>query len=125
MTCSAAARYISIRIGGVEKHLADIVEAVADVVGRETRRPVQIDADQVADRVIVLSAIQPAERDVAGGHSRSFVVAARSRHDDFELGRIGTRLAFRRHALGSQVICHALQAAVHASRVIWSRCSRG
>ena len=47
------------------EHVADVVEAVADVVGGEIGGRLRIDADQVADRVVVLGAVEPADGDAA------------------------------------------------------------
>ena len=47
------------------KHVADVVEAVAHVVRGEVFRRFEIDAAEVADRVVVLGAIEPPNRDAA------------------------------------------------------------
>ena len=62
---SAAVRYFSTRIGGHREDVADVVEAVADVVGREVVGRAEVEADQVADRVVVLGPIEPADRHAA------------------------------------------------------------
>ena len=48
------------------QHVADVVEAVAGVVGGEIVGRLEVDADQVADRVVVFVAVEPADRDAAG-----------------------------------------------------------
>ena len=48
------------------QHVADVVEAVADVVGGEVLGGLEIDADEVADGVVVLGAVEPADGDAAG-----------------------------------------------------------
>ena len=58
---SAAARYFSRRSGVVREHVADVVEAVADVVAGKVGGGLEIDADQVADRVVVFGAVEPAD----------------------------------------------------------------
>ena len=45
------------------QHVADVVEAVTHVVGREIVGRSEVDPDQVPDRVVVFLAIEPAERD--------------------------------------------------------------
>jgi hypothetical protein len=51
---------------GHREHVADVVESVADVIGRELARRVVVDADEIADRVLVLAAVEPAQRHAAG-----------------------------------------------------------
>src|SRR5262249_13141349 len=46
--------------------VADVVETVADVVGREVVGRFEIDADEVADRVVVLVAVEPSDGRPAG-----------------------------------------------------------
>ena len=47
------------------QHVADVVEAVADVVVGEVGGGLEVDADEVADRVVVLGPVEPADRDAA------------------------------------------------------------
>ena len=47
------------------QHIADVVEAVTDVVRRKIFRRQKIHADQIANRVVVFRPIQPPHRDVA------------------------------------------------------------
>ena len=51
--------------GRERQHVADVVEAVADVVVGEVGGRLEVDADQVADRVVVLGPVEPADRDPA------------------------------------------------------------
>ena len=48
------------------EHVADVVEAVARIVGREFVGRAEVDPEQIADRVGVLDAVQAVDRDVAG-----------------------------------------------------------
>ena len=45
--------------------VADVVEAVTDVVVGEVGGGLEVDADEVADRVVVLGPVEPADRDAA------------------------------------------------------------
>ena len=47
------------------QHVADVVEAVTDVVVGEIGGGLEVDADQVADRVVILGPVEPADRDPA------------------------------------------------------------
>ncbi len=47
------------------RDIADIVEPIADVVGRKVIGRMKVDADQVANRIVILSAIETADRDSA------------------------------------------------------------
>jgi len=92
--------------GADGEHVADVVEAVADVVGGEVVRRLEIDANEIADRVVVLGAIETAQGDAA-----RIALAARVGFDEdvvdgFEEGvsvlEIGSRLLLRRHLAGVQ-----------------------
>ncbi len=104
-------RHVGDRLGGGEvllhqerrqrEDVADVVEAVADVVRGEVVGRPEVDPDEVADRVVVLLAIEPTERDPAGILDR---LAARLRDQAFEVldepGRFrlrGLRLVVRGH----------------------------
>ena len=45
------------------QRLADVVEAVGRTVGRQQLLQLDLDAEQVADRVLVLDAVEPAQHD--------------------------------------------------------------
>ena len=62
---SAAARYFSRRIGGMRKDIADIVEPIAHVIGRKVIGRMKVDADQIANRVVVFRSIETTDRDSA------------------------------------------------------------
>ena len=47
------------------EHVADVVEAIARVVGRELLLGLEVEAHQVADRVAVLDPVEPADRHAA------------------------------------------------------------
>ena len=48
------------------QHVRDIVEAVAFIVGRQQRRGIYIQGEQIVDGVGVLGAIQPVQRGASG-----------------------------------------------------------
>ena len=50
----------------MRQHVADVVEAVAGVVRRELVLDLEVEPHQVADRVAILDAIEPADGDAAG-----------------------------------------------------------
>ena len=52
------------------QHLADVVEAVGRLVGRQQRRHVHVERQQIADRVGVLGAVQTMDRRMAGKRRR-------------------------------------------------------
>jgi len=52
--------------GRHREDIADIVEAVSDIVGRELIGRAQVQADQVADRVVVFGAVEAADSEPAG-----------------------------------------------------------
>ena len=68
-------RLLADRLGGLQvffhqdrreaEHVADVVEAVADIVGREVVGRMEVDPDQVADRIVVFGAVEPADRDAS------------------------------------------------------------
>ena len=66
---------VSIRIGDSGQHVADVVEAVADVVGGEVLGGLEVDADQVADRVVVLGPVEPPDGDAARDRACAFLSA--------------------------------------------------
>ena len=82
-----AERRVDHRLGGGQVHLhqdrrdrehvADVVESIADIVGREVIGRAEVEADQVADRVVVLGAIEPPDR-----HPRRRVGLVRSERAD-------------------------------------------
>ncbi len=47
------------------KHVADVVETVAGIVGRKVVGRLEIDADQIADRIVVFGAVEPVDGDGA------------------------------------------------------------
>ena len=49
------------------EHFADVVEAIPDIIGREFIGRFEIEADQVADRVVVFGAVEAADRDPPAG----------------------------------------------------------
>jgi hypothetical protein len=73
--------------------VADVVEAVADVVGGEVFRRVGVETvEEVADRVIVFDAIQPTHGDAAGiGSGVAIVVCEDFSHGRCELLSLGGR----------------------------------
>ena len=55
---SAAARYRSIKTRRQAQDVADIVEAVPDIIGREVIGGPKIDPDQVPDGVVIFGPIR-------------------------------------------------------------------
>ena len=47
------------------QHVADVVEPVTDVIVGEVGRGLEVDADEIADRVVILGPVEPADRDAA------------------------------------------------------------
>ena len=88
------------------EHVGDVVEAVGGIVGRQQRRRVHLEIEQIADRVRVLGAIQPIERRAAGIRLRGRRTIQRGRQRRDERGarlRIRMRHAGRRHHPGSHL----------------------
>ena len=93
------------------QHVADVVEAVARVVGREVGREVAFDQAQVADRVVVLHAVQPADRHRAWVDLRAGLGAGEQTADvllqgfRLRLGRTDLLLG-RGHLAGHDLVHH-------------------
>jgi len=93
------------------QHVADVVEAVARVVGGEVHREVAVDVAEVADRVIILGAVEPADRhlarvDLGLGDGLLEQAADLSLEGlDLGLGRAGLALR-RRHLAGDHLGDH-------------------
>ena len=90
------------------QHIADIIEAVARVVGWEVDGEVTVDVAKVANGVVVFRPVEAADRHLAGVHFRlgdrlteqAFDLALQG----FDLGLGGTRLAFGgRHFAGDHL----------------------
>ena len=91
------------------EHVADVVEAVAGVVGREFLLRLEIDPHQVADRVAVLDPVEPADRHparvgVLGIDAEDVVLDPVGQDLDLLGGR--PRLAGRRHDPRTDVLEH-------------------
>ncbi len=89
--------------------VADVVEAVAGIVGRELLLRLEVDPHQVADRVVVLDAIEPADRHPArvrirGIDVEDIVLDPVGQGLDFPGGRL--RLAGRGHDPRADVLEH-------------------
>ena len=88
--------------GGERQHVADVIEAVARIVGREVGGEILVEEEQVADRVVELESVEAADRHVArirlrlGDRVGEQLVDGRLQVLDF--GRRGTDfLLHRRH----------------------------
>ena len=72
------------------QHVADVVEAVTDVVVGEVGGRFEVDANQVADRIVVLDPVEPANRDAAvvarAGAVEVFEHAVDGPRDEVDLG---------------------------------------
>ena len=91
------------------QRVADVVEAVAGVVGREVFFGVVVDAHQVADRVAVFGPIEPTERDVAGvgiGRVDAERVGLDPVNNLFSFFGCWLLLVDRRHHVGADVFEH-------------------
>ncbi len=91
--------------------VGDVVEAVADRVGRQQGADIDVDAEQIAHRVGVFGAIQPLERSAAGVRPQR----GRAIEPILERGRergeglfIGTFRTGGRHHAGAQLADHLL-----------------
>ena len=114
-------RLVQGELGGVEVLLdmdrrdvergADVVEAEPDIVRRESIREVEIEPEQVADRIVVLLPVQPPDHD----RCRAGLLAALSgqevvldpRDDPIQLFERGLGLVRRRHDASLHRIPHA------------------
>ena len=88
------------------QHVGDVVEAVAGVVRREHRRRVEVHAEQVADGVVILHAVEAADGDAAGigilrvgGEDRAFDPLGEA----FLFLRRGLGFFLRRHQAGAEI----------------------
>ncbi len=82
------------------QHVGDVVEPVAGVIGRQHRLAVDFEAEQVADRVGVLEAVQPMDRRAArvGLRAGGLVEGLLERLDEGAVrGRVGPLAAGGRH----------------------------
>ncbi len=83
------------------QHVADVVEAVPEVVLREVVGRLQIEREQVADRVVVLGAVQAPDRDPPGVGGRGAVCACQPvvnpSGDRFDVGPGRALLVLGRH----------------------------
>ncbi len=106
------------------QHVADVVEAVADVVGGEVVGGVEVDAEEVADGVVVLGPVEPPQGDPAG----VLLAGAVGLEDDgvepgverLHLRGAGPRPVGRRHVASAQGVGHLLprQPALEHRRLI-------
>ena len=92
-------------------HVGDIVETVADGVGRQERRDVDAEVEQVLDLARVFGAVQPLKRTPAWIRVRhgERIHARLERTDQLlEDGRRRALRAARRHHAGAQLVDHLL-----------------
>ena len=95
--------------GRERQHVADVIEAVAGIVGREVGGEILVEEEQVADGVIKLESVEAANRDVArvrlrlrDGVGEQLMNGGLQVHD---FGRRGTDfLLHRRHLAGDDLI---------------------
>ena len=89
------------------QHARNVVEAVARVVGRKKRRDVDVEIEQVADRVLVFRAVQPVERlgpaRIRIQPGAAIELAFEPRQERVVAASIGTRHAGRRHETGAHL----------------------
>ena len=98
-----------------------VVVALAHVVRRQERRRVDVETEQVADRVRVLGPVQPVQDGSArvGRRRRGAVEAGFELTDERgEDGRLGARPALGRHHAGPQLQDHLLESGGVQLRVI-------
>ncbi len=80
------------------QHLADVVETVGRLVGRQKRRDVHVERQQIANRVGVLGAVQAMDRGMAGKRrGRSIDGALEPRDQAVACRGVGPRHSRRRH----------------------------
>ena len=81
--------------------VADIVESIADVVVRKIGRRLEIEADQIANRSVVLAPVEPMQRYPSGVAGPRAIRFAEHRieipEQRFDVGRGRARLFLRRH----------------------------
>ena len=106
------------------EHVADVVEAVADLVVGKVRRRLVVHAKKVADGVVVLAAVEAAQRDAAGVHRHARVRAVKlgqlrvdelGQQDALILGRL--RLLLRRHLPPVQHVVNLLPRAAFPEKI--------
>ena len=90
--------------------IGDVVEAERRVVGRQQRRHVHIEPQQIADRIAVLGAIQAAKHRAAREwlHRRPVEFALQPRDQPIVGGRVGALHAVRRHGADAKLAYDAL-----------------
>ena len=97
------------------EYVADIVEAVANFVVREIRCGLIVHAKQVANRVVILAAVEPTQSDTAGIDRNSRVRAVKfcqllvyefDQHDSLIFSRL--LFVFRRHLAVAQHLAYVL-----------------
>ena len=93
------------------EHIGDVVEAVARAIGRQQRLDVDRHAEQVADRIAVLGAVQAMQglaprlrRGRCGGIELPFEIGDEARGRC----RVGPRAARRRHEAKVELVDHLL-----------------
>ena len=101
------------------QHVGDVVESVARVIGGQERGHVDVEIEEVVDRVRVLGPVEPAQRRPAwfglrgrGGVEPRFDRGGERR----ELRRFGPRQALRRHRSDEQFARHTLEHGSIAAR---------
>src|SRR5262249_37984354 len=81
--------------------IADVVEAVADVIAGEVGGGAEVDAEEIADGVVVLSTVEPADRDAARVAALAAIndreLLIEERQDRVTFRGAGLRLLGRRH----------------------------
>ena len=86
--------------GRQRQRVADVVEAVAGIVGGKIIGGLELHADEIADGVVVLGAVQAANRDAARIGLRAIHrenLAVNPRREEVALGLRGLRFVRRRH----------------------------
>ena len=85
----------------------DVVEAVAHVVGRENGRDIDVEREEVSNRVLVLGAIQPMDglgsTGIGAGRRVAIDLALEPRGQRVRARLVGPWPAGRRHRAGSQL----------------------
>ena len=93
------------------QHVGHVVETLGRVVGGEERRDVNIQREQIANRVAVLVAVQTMERGrsrIGMRGSRAVELSFEGRREGIERGAIRPRRACRRHHAGADLPDHLL-----------------
>src|SRR5687768_5841587 len=108
----ACSGQIALEEGGRKIAYCDVIETVAGFIGGKQRRDVDLEGEQVADRIAILGAIQAAEGvgapGVRIGGGRAIERGLQGGDERFVSGFIGSRSTNGRHVAGAKFANHLL-----------------